>query len=35
MVKDNQKLHSHWSNVSTIIERWLEERRELLPNTVI
>jgi regulator of sigma D len=30
MVKDNQKLHSHWSNVSKIIERWLEERRELL-----
>ncbi|CAI8284710.1 MAG: Regulator of sigma D [Porticoccaceae bacterium UBA1117] len=30
MVKDNQKLQSHWSNVSKIIERWLEERRELL-----
>ena len=30
MVKDNQKLQSHWSNVSKIIERWLVERRELL-----
>ena len=30
MVKDNQKLQSHWSNVSQSIERWLEERRELL-----
>jgi len=30
MVKDNQKLQSHWSNVNQIIERWLEERRELL-----
>jgi len=30
MVKDNQNLQSHWSNVSQSIERWLEERRELL-----
>jgi regulator of sigma D len=30
MVKDNQKLQSHWGNVSQSIERWLEERRELL-----
>ena len=27
---DNETLQGHWNNVSEMIERWIEERRELL-----
>ena len=27
---DNETLQGHWNSVSEIIERWIEERRELL-----
>jgi len=30
MLNDLQKLKQHWGGVSDIVDRWLEERRELL-----
>jgi regulator of sigma D len=30
MLKDLQRLKQHWGGVSDIVDRWLEERRELL-----
>ena len=30
MLNDLQKLKQHWGGVSEIVDRWLEERRELL-----
>ena len=27
---DNETLQGHWNSVSEMIERWIEERRELL-----
>lgn len=30
MLKDLTKLKEHWGGVSDIVDRWLEERRELL-----
>ncbi len=30
MVTENQTLQAHWNNAGDIIDRWLEDRRELL-----
>ena len=30
MLEDLQRLKQHWGGVSDIVDRWLEERRELL-----
>jgi regulator of sigma D len=30
MLEDLQALKSHWGGVSDIVDRWLDERRELL-----
>ncbi|MBT5004076.1 MAG: Rsd/AlgQ family anti-sigma factor [Porticoccaceae bacterium] len=30
MVTENQTLQAHWNNTGDIIDRWLEDRRELL-----
>ena len=30
IMTDNQTLQNHWNGVSELVDRWIEDRRELL-----